>query len=88
MMDAMGIGALPEKAFGHDPYCTDWLDAEESQRVLHYQRHSFDDIVNELVTYSAPPAPARAIMPVIRPLVRRWILTMSPYMKARSQAAH
>ena len=88
IMDAMGIGALPEEAFGHDPYCTDWLDSEESQRVLNYQRHSFDDIVNELVTYSAPPVAARAVMPLIRPLVRRWILTMSPYMKARSQTAH
>jgi nucleoside-diphosphate-sugar epimerase len=85
MMDAMGIGRLPETAFGNDPYCTDWLDSEESQRVLNYQRHSFDEIINDVITYAAPGGPTRLLMPVIRPLVRRWILSMSPYMKASSQ---
>lgn len=84
MMDAMGIGALPEEAFGHDPYCTDWLDSEESQRLLNYQRHSFDEIIDELVKYTAPGGPTKFIMPVARPFVRRWILTMSPYMKAKA----
>ena len=35
ILDAMGIGMLPESAFGHDPYCTDWLDTEDSERLLH-----------------------------------------------------
>jgi nucleoside-diphosphate-sugar epimerase len=82
MMDAMGIGKLPEAAFGHEPYCTDWLDTEESERLLHYQRHSFDEIINELVKYAAPPAPTKLVMPLIRPFVRRWILKLSPYLKA------
>jgi nucleoside-diphosphate-sugar epimerase len=84
MMDAMGIGALPEKAFGHDPYCTDWLDSEESQRVLNYQRHSFDEIIQDVIAASAPAAPIRLAMPLIRPLVRRSILGLSPYLKASS----
>jgi nucleoside-diphosphate-sugar epimerase len=84
MLDAMGIGKLPEKAFGHDPYCTDWLDAEESERLLHYQRHSFDDIISDLKRYAAPSAPTRLLMPVVRPFARRWLLSMSPYLKASS----
>ncbi|HEU5369852.1 MAG TPA: NAD(P)-dependent oxidoreductase [Ktedonobacterales bacterium] len=87
MMDAMGIGRLPEAAFGHDPYCTDWLDSEESQRILNYQRHTFDEIINDVITYAAPGGPTRLLMPVIRPLVRRWILSMSPYLKAASRKA-
>ncbi len=84
ILDAMGIGKLPEEAFGHEPYCTDWLDAEESQRLLNYQRHTFDEIIDELRTYAAPPAPARLLMPVIRPFVRRWLISMSPYLKAKA----
>ena len=87
MMDAMGIGKLPEAAFGHDPYCTDWLDSEESEQLLHYQRHSFDEIVDELITYAAPGGPTKLIMPVVRPFVRRWLLSMSPYRKAPAQPA-
>ncbi len=85
MMNAMGIGALPEEAFGHDPYCTDWLDSEESERLLHYQRHTFDQIIDELVRYAAPGGPTKLLMPVIRPFVRRWILTLSPYVKGQAQ---
>jgi nucleoside-diphosphate-sugar epimerase len=84
MLDAMGIGMLPERAFGHDPYCTDWLDTEESERLLHYQRHSFDEIIQDVVKYNAPPAPIKQLMPLLRPLVRRWILGLSPYITSRS----
>jgi nucleoside-diphosphate-sugar epimerase len=79
MLDAMGIGMLPEHAFGHDPYCTDWLDTEESERLLHYQRHSFDEIIQDVVKYNAPPAPIKQMMPLLRPLVQHWILGLSPY---------
>jgi nucleoside-diphosphate-sugar epimerase len=84
MLEAMGIGTLPEEAFGHDPYCTDWLDAEESERLLRYQRHSFEEIISDLKQYAAPGGPTRLIMPVIRPLARRWLLSLSPYLKASS----
>ena len=48
MLTAMGIGPLPNEAFTTAEYCTDWLDTEESQRLLQYQRASCDDIVNEV----------------------------------------
>src|SRR5262249_30346742 len=46
-LDAMGVGRLPDEAFSTEPYCTDWLDTEESQRLLGYQRRSFADVVHE-----------------------------------------
>ncbi len=42
-LEEMGIGRLPDEAFSTEPYCTDCLDSEESQRLLGYQRRTFDD---------------------------------------------
>ncbi|HEY3991493.1 MAG TPA: NAD(P)-dependent oxidoreductase [Ktedonobacteraceae bacterium] len=79
MMEALGIGKLPEAAFTTQPYCTDWLDSSESQALLQYQRHSFEDIMREM-TQAADPGPVvHLLMPVIRPFVRWFILRMSPY---------
>lgn len=82
MLDAMGIGMLPEAAFGHEQYCTDWLDTAESQALLTYQRHSFDDIIDDVIKATALPSPVRLVIPLFRPVVRRSILKMSPYLKA------
>ena len=49
----IGIGMISEKAFkkpkSDDDWCyLNWLDTEESQRLLDYQKHSFDDFLAEL----------------------------------------
>lgn len=80
MMERAGIGKLPEEAFTREPYCTDWLDTDESQALLQYQRRSFEEIVNELAAASAPHPFMRMILPLVRPLARRSILKMSPYL--------
>ena len=75
-LDAMGIGALPEAWFSTEPYCTDWLDTGESQRLLQYQRHDFQDVVRETAALLGWRAPfARAL----RPLVRWQIGRLSPH---------
>lgn len=76
MLEMMGIGMLPESAFGHKPYCTDWLDTEESQRLLHYQRYSFDDIMRQLTRIVGYK---RYLTRMVRHAARWWILRMSPY---------
>lgn len=76
MLDLMGIGMLPERAFGTEPYCTDWLDTEASQRLLQYQRTSFDEIVQQLagiVGYK------RRLTALVRPAARWYLLRMSPF---------
>lgn len=78
MLEVMKIGSLPEQAFGPGPYCTDWLDTEESQRLLAYQRHSFDDIIHDVAQVAGP---IKYLVPLVRPLARWWILRMSPYLK-------
>ncbi len=77
MLSVMGIGTLPERAFTTKPYLTDWLDTAESEALLRYQRHSFADILAEVAAISRVQ---RRLIPFARPLVRRYLLRMSPYM--------
>lgn len=79
MLDVMGIGPLPERAFTTEPYCTDWLDTEYSQQQLNYQRRSFDEILQET---AASLGWQRRAASLLRPIVRRRILAMSPYWRA------
>ncbi len=74
---AMELGPpLPERAFSTRPYCTDWLDTDESERAFRYQRHGFDEIVRDVAALLGWRRPfARAL----RPLVRWRMLRMSPY---------
>jgi nucleoside-diphosphate-sugar epimerase len=76
MLDAIGIGPLPEEAFGPGPYCTDWIDSEYSQRLLQYQRHSADEIIQDI---AREVGWRRYLVGLARPVVRRNILKMSPY---------
>ena len=78
MLEMMGIGMLPESAFGNDPYSTDWLDTEESQRLLQYQRYSFEDIMQQLTRIVGYK---RHLTRLVRPAARWWILRLSPFYK-------
>lgn len=81
LLTAMGIGPFPDEAFNPHEYCTDWLDTEESQRLLQYQRHSFDDIVAEV---AACLGWRRYLVPLVRPFMRWRILRTSKYWAARN----
>ncbi len=82
LMRAMGMEPLPDEAFSRADYVTDWLDTEESQRLLRYQRRSFDDIARDI---SACLGWKRAFVPVASPLVRRTLLELSPYWTRRAR---
>lgn len=77
IMDCMGLGKLPEAAFTSKPYLSDWLDTSDSQALLQYQRHTFEDILRET---RAQIGARRHITRLLRPLVMRYILRMSPYL--------
>lgn len=78
LLTAMGIGPLPEEAFTTEEYVTDWLDTEESQRLLQYQRHGFEDIVKEV---AACLGWKKYFVPLARPFARKNILKLSPHYK-------
>jgi UDP-glucose 4-epimerase len=65
---------LPASAFSTEPYCTDWLDSDETERAFHYQRFTFDDIVDDV---SKLLGWRRPLVRLMRPLVRRRMLALS-----------
>ncbi len=73
---ALGIGALPDDAFGTTPFCIDWLDTTESQRVLRYQRFDFDDCIGHMLERVGWRRP---FVRLARPIARRKLLSASPY---------
>ncbi|MFX1577135.1 MAG: NAD-dependent epimerase/dehydratase family protein [Promethearchaeota archaeon] len=53
ILNAMGVGMLPESAFRvatkpEEWYYTDWVDTTESQQLLQYQHHTYDQYIDDL----------------------------------------
>jgi len=84
IMSAVGIGSLPESAFSRKPFSTDWIDTEESQRLLDYQRMTLDDYVEGL---RARLGFRRVAARAFRPLARALLLRHSPYYATRRLGA-
>ncbi len=82
LLTTLWIGPFPEQAYSKKQYYTDWLDTTESQQLLEYQRHSFEEILAEI---SHLLGYRRYIMPLVRPFVRRSLLKLSPYWSARGR---
>jgi len=83
VLGALGIGMLPEEAFGSTPFATDWMDTAESQGVLRYQQRTLEDYVQEMTSVLGY---RRHFMRVFGPLVRYRLLRQSPYFRqARSR---
>ncbi len=78
MMETVGIGMLPAEAFNPVPYPTDWLDTQESQALLDFQKHTFDDYLAELRALLGPVR--RRLITAFRPWVRFYLLLHSPYL--------
>lgn len=76
VLDAMGIGALPDRAFTREPFSTDWLDTTESQALLRYQSRTFEDYTKDL---RKSLGLLRPFIIAFQPLVRRWLLSKSPF---------
>ncbi len=71
-LGAMGI-MLKKSDFGSAPLYADWADTSESQRLLNFQNHSFEDFRSE--TFSA----FRRVRPFLKPLsplARRALMLM------------
>lgn len=84
ILEAAGVGMLPDEAFTTRPFATDWIDTTVSQQLLRYQQRTLDDYLVEMkVALGARRALARAF----RPLVRQWLLSKSPYYHRRGSDA-
>jgi len=83
ILETVGVGALPECCFTTTPFSVDWLDTRESQALLGYQQRTFDDYTADLRCLLGP---LRHAARAFRPLVRRWLISRSPYIKAGKAA--
>jgi len=78
MFEAMGLGRLDPRALRQGParFFGDWVDTDESQRLLAFQRHSLDDILDEL---RSSLGPSRWILKAAAPLAGWLIARRSPH---------
>jgi len=71
VLDAVGVGMLPEHVFGNRPFPTDWLDTSESQRWLRFQYHTLKDYLEDLTKKLGP---ARPLLKAVSPLIRAYLM--------------
>jgi len=76
VLDAAGVGMLPDAAFSSTPFATDWLDTADSQRLLCYQQRDLGDYIREMGKVLGR---RRALVSAVRPLVRLALVRRSPY---------
>jgi len=72
----IGIGALDERCFTKKEYFIDWMDTDESQALLSFQNHSYEDAV---ALYIKPLKPFRPFIRLMSPLIRRKMEQQSPW---------
>jgi hypothetical protein len=81
LMRAFGIGPLPRDAFvRRDPprFLGDWVDTEESQKLLRYQTRGLDDLRRDTQQDVGALAP---LIRLLRPLINTFVIRSSPYWK-------
>ena len=83
LLEALGIGMVCEKAFRvpkdeSDYWYTDFMDTEESQKLLKFQNHTFDHYVEDLKRAFGW---RRIFTKMLSPVIRYWIVKQSPYNK-------
>lgn len=85
---SMGLKMLPDSAFkkvvkNSDWFYTDWLDTKESQDLLCYQNHSFEDYLKKIrITFAG----RRMALKILNPLVKMTLIILSPYYKVNKNS--
>ena len=83
LLNVLGIGMLPEEVFkkpikDNDWYYTNWMNSEESEELLKYQKHSFDDYLAEIKNKTKF---LRLFLKMFKPIVRKVLINQSPFYK-------
>lgn len=82
LMRAMGIGSIPAEAFVAREvprFFGDWVDTEESQRLLRYQTRGLGDVKADMRKDLGVIAP---LIRLLQPAVTWFVVRNSPYLKA------
>ena len=81
LMGGIGFGFIPDEAFVRTEvprYSGDWVDSEESQRLLQYQKRDLSDLTADMRRELGLVAP---LLRLFRPLATWGLLRSSPYLK-------
>ncbi len=81
MLEALGIGMLPESAFKQvktddDYYHCDWMYTKDAQELLNFQQHTFDEF---LYIFKKKIRFRRFLISLVKPIARNYLLKKSPY---------
>ena len=80
-LEAMGIGSLPDSVFSQIPLQGGaWMDTTESQKLLKYQRCTYDQHCNEIIESIGI---RRNFMQLLSPAIRWYLKRMSPFYNKR-----
>ncbi|GFG67942.1 3-beta hydroxysteroid dehydrogenase [Mycobacterium kubicae] len=86
LMKAIGIGPLPVDAFVRTRpprFFGDWVDTEESQRLLQYQRRGLNEQLEDMKKDFGMLVP---LIRLVRPLARWFVTRSSAYVKENRRA--
>ncbi len=81
LMYPIGIGPLPPEAFAkahHPRFTGDWLDTDESQRLLQYQSRGLDELKEDLKRGLGGIV---LVIRMLRPIATWFYVRSSPYVK-------
>ncbi|MHA1186926.1 MAG: NAD-dependent epimerase/dehydratase family protein [Candidatus Heimdallarchaeota archaeon] len=78
MMPLMGVGKLPDEAFTDDPWHCCFYDTKELNKLLKYQNHTFEDLIQEMYDNTTFK---RTLAKIFKPFVTGFLLSLSPYYK-------
>ena len=79
LFEKMGIGALDERCFTKKEYFIDWMDTAESQALLSFQNHSYEEAI---AMYMEQLRHLRPFIRLFAPLIRKRLEKQSPWLSA------
>ena len=80
LTERLGVGRLPDEAFTTVPFCQDWVDTTESQRLLKFQQHTYEDYIEGMTKKLGL---LRVPMRLIHPVPLWYMVNQSPYYKKK-----
>lgn len=86
IMSGIGIGPLPADAFVRTEVPRlfgDWVDTEESERLLHYQKRGISELTADMRKDLGAAVP---LIRLLRAVVTWFLLRQSPYLKENRRA--
>jgi hypothetical protein len=86
LMGGLGIGPFPAEAFVRTEvprFLGDWLDTEESQRLLQYQTRGLSELQADMRRDLGVVAP---LIRMLRPVATWFLLRGSPYLEQNRRA--